>query len=261
MERFQRAQISSPGRRVGRHRIAWLLSVALVLVAPSCAGEERGAGPAGSGPTASSVAPAGDPGAGTVEQAGSGTTGTDPPPTEVPTTEEPTTATTTVAVPVTTLAAVPTTVRVSVEPARRPTVTLSTKRAPSGPGVPAIPRYEMSREEALFFECVVERESSGNPYAINAESGAAGLYQFLQSTWDMVAVHLGRPDLVGVNPALAPIPLQRWFAHELFLWQGTQPWLADGCQLPPPLPTVPPETTTTEAPPPAPPADPLEPTS
>lgn len=181
--------------------------------------------------------------------------GTTEPPATVPPATEPPPAEPTTTAPVTTLAVTTTQPATTVAAARRPSVTLSTKRAPTGPGVPPIPPYEMSREEALFFECVIERESSGNPYAINNEYGAAGLFQFLQTTWDSVAIHVGRPDLVGVSPALAPIALQRWFAHELFLWQGTQPWLADGCQLPPPLPTVPPETTTSSAPDPTPPAD------
>jgi len=134
----------------------------------------------------------------------------------------------------------------------RPPASISVKHAPTGPGVPPIPSYSMSEQEQGFFACVVERESSGNPYAINWEYGAAGLFQFLQATWDSVARRVGRPDLVEVSPALAPVPLQWWFAHELFIWQGTMPWLADGCQLPPPSPTTvppgPPSTTAAPAP-------------
>ncbi|MBI2706032.1 MAG: transglycosylase family protein [Actinobacteria bacterium] len=129
-------------------------------------------------------------------------------------------------------------------------VTLSTKRAPSGPGVPPIPPYTMSAAEQDFFACVVFRESSGNPSAINDSSGAAGLFQFLQSTWDATARHVGRGDLVGVNPALAPVDLQWWMAHMLFLWQGPSPWASDGCRYVPPSPATTPSTAPPTSPPP-----------
>lgn len=136
-------------------------------------------------------------------------------------------------------------------------VTVSSKAPPTGPGVPPIPQYTMSPDEQDFFACVVMRESSGNPGAINWSSGAAGLFQFMPSTWDATARHVGRYDLVGVNPALAPSDLQWWFAHELFTWQGPGPWASDGCRyggrtnttmsrfstLPPPLTTPEPDPT------------------
>ncbi len=121
---------------------------------------------------------------------------------------------------------------------------------PSGPGVPPIPHYDMSEQEAAFFECVVFRESTGNPGAVNRSSGAAGLFQFMATTWDMVARHVGRYDLIGVSAALSPPELQWWFAHELFVWQGPGPWAADGCVLPnlPTTPTTLPGTSTTTEP-------------
>ncbi|MBO0732576.1 MAG: transglycosylase family protein, partial [Acidimicrobiaceae bacterium] len=37
--------------------------------------------------------------------------------------------------------------------------------------------------QSSFEACVIQRESTGNPTAVNPVSGAAGLYQFLASTW------------------------------------------------------------------------------
>ncbi len=34
---------------------------------------------------------------------------------------------------------------------------------------------------------IAQRESGGNIHAVNPTSGAAGKYEFLQSTWDSVA--------------------------------------------------------------------------
>jgi hypothetical protein len=120
-------------------------------------------------------------------------------------------------------------------------VTISTKREPTGPGVPAIPTYTQSAQEIEYFACVTQRESGNNPHVVNLSSGAAGLFQFLQSTWDIVARRVGRGDLVGVNPALASVATQRYFAHVLFQWQGAAPWASDGCG----VPGLPGTTTTT----------------
>jgi hypothetical protein len=138
-------------------------------------------------------------------------------------------------------------------------VTISTKGEPTGPGVPPIPPYTQTQQEIEYFNCVTQRESGNNPRVINMSSGAAGLFQFLQSTWDLVARRVGRLDLVGVNPALASVATQRWFAHVLFLWQGSAPWVSDGCQ----VPGVPPSSTTTTGvnPPPTDPPGTDEPTT
>ena len=43
--------------------------------------------------------------------------------------------------------------------------------------------------------CIMDGESGGNIYAKNPRSSAAGLFQFLRSTWDdMVAPHTGSPS-------------------------------------------------------------------
>lgn len=89
--------------------------------------------------------------------------------------------------------------------------------------------FVTSAEEASFFSCVIYRESRGNAGAVNGSSGAAGLYQFLPSTWNSTARAAGRGDLVGLNPATVDINNQHYLAHFLYLWQGKSPWAADGC--------------------------------
>ena len=49
---------------------------------------------------------------------------------------------------------------------------------PPAPPPPAVP----ARVVALA-ECIIQRESRGNPNAVNRSSGASGLGQFLPSTW------------------------------------------------------------------------------
>lgn len=47
---------------------------------------------------------------------------------------------------------------------------------------------------------VMACESGGNPLAKNPASSAAGLFQFLQGTWDWVAGELGLPSYVQGGP-------------------------------------------------------------
>jgi peptidoglycan hydrolase CwlO-like protein len=74
-----------------------------------------------------------------------------------------------------------------------------------------------------FLVCTRMRESGGN-YAINTGNGYYGAYQFLPSTWDTVASHAGRRDLVGVLPSNASPFDQDELAWSLYQWQGKGPW-------------------------------------
>jgi len=80
-----------------------------------------------------------------------------------------------------------------------------------------------------FLECVKHRESRGNYSAVNPSSGAGGAYQFLQTTWNNTAAHIGRYDLVGVHPSQASPADQDLMANALLNWYGTSPWAGPGC--------------------------------
>jgi hypothetical protein len=73
-----------------------------------------------------------------------------------------------------------------------------------------------------FQSCVIQRESSGNPRAVNPSSGAGGLYGFLPSTWHGLGFS-GLPENASVaeqNDA---------FAKE-YAQSGTSAWAPyDGC--------------------------------
>ncbi|QIH75688.1 transglycosylase [Macrococcoides canis] len=68
---------------------------------------------------------------------------------------------------------------------------------------------------------IAQRESGGNIRAINPTSGAAGKYQFLQSTWDSVAPAEWR----GVSPAAAPEAVQDAAAVKLYNTAGPSQWV------------------------------------
>ena len=68
---------------------------------------------------------------------------------------------------------------------------------------------------------IAQRESGGDITAINHSSGAAGKYQFLQTTWDSVAP----AEYVGVSPASAPEHVQDAAAQKLYNEVGPSQWV------------------------------------
>ncbi len=70
-------------------------------------------------------------------------------------------------------------------------------------------------------QLIAQRESGGNIRAVNPTSGAAGKYQFLQSTWDSVAPAQWR----GVSPASAPEAVQDAAAVKLYNTAGPSQWV------------------------------------
>lgn len=75
-----------------------------------------------------------------------------------------------------------------------------------------------------FLACTRQIESGGN-YGVDSPGGTYhGAYQFLQSTWNSVAQHVERPDLVGRDPHTASVSDQDALAYALYQWQGKAPW-------------------------------------
>lgn len=73
-------------------------------------------------------------------------------------------------------------------------------------------------------------ESGGN-YASRSNPVYRGAYQFLRTTWDRIALIVGRPDLVGVDPADAATADQDLLARELFRQAGPAPWGVCGARV------------------------------
>lgn len=80
-----------------------------------------------------------------------------------------------------------------------------------------------------FLTCVRQRESGGNYQAHSPGGEYHGAYQFLQSTWDATANHIGARDLVGVDPHTRSATSQDDMAWALYQWQGSGPWAGVGC--------------------------------
>ena len=75
---------------------------------------------------------------------------------------------------------------------------------------------------SAFQTCVIQRESGGNPSAVNPSSGAGGLYQFLPSTWQALG-HSGLPQ----NASVAE---QNQAFQQQYAQSGTAAWAPyDGC--------------------------------
>lgn len=70
-------------------------------------------------------------------------------------------------------------------------------------------------------KAIAQRESGGDLKAVNASSGAAGKYQFLQSTWDSVAP----AQYKGVSPTEAPEAVQDAAAVKLYNTAGASQWV------------------------------------
>ncbi|WP_426427848.1 transglycosylase family protein [Staphylococcus equorum] len=70
-------------------------------------------------------------------------------------------------------------------------------------------------------QAIAQRESSGDLKAVNPSSGAAGKYQFLQSTWDSVAPAAYQ----GVSPTEAPESVQDAAAVKLYNTAGASQWV------------------------------------
>ncbi|MDN6185065.1 MAG: transglycosylase family protein, partial [Lactococcus lactis] len=68
---------------------------------------------------------------------------------------------------------------------------------------------------------IAQRESGGDTGAINPSSGAAGKYQFLQSTWDSVVSE----EYQGTSPANAPEDVQDAAAVKLYNEVGPSQWV------------------------------------
>jgi len=92
---------------------------------------------------------------------------------------------------------------------------------------PAAPAEQVSTAGLGGFEsCVIAHESGGNPRAVNATSGAGGLYQFLPSTW----ASLGFASAYPGGAQTAPVSVQRAAFAKLYAEAGTSPWAPyDGC--------------------------------
>ena len=75
-----------------------------------------------------------------------------------------------------------------------PTGTIPVVAPPSGGGTSSV-------HNEPFLVCTRARESNGNYSVVSSNGLYHGAYQFLPTTWNSVASHAGRLDLVGVLPS------------------------------------------------------------
>jgi hypothetical protein len=95
--------------------------------------------------------------------------------------------------------------------------------APQAPAPAPAPAQNVTAGGS-FEQCVISRESGGNPAAFNPSSGAGGLFQFLPSTW--ASLGLGYPG----GAQTAPVSVQMEGFSILYAEAGTSPWASyDGC--------------------------------
>ena len=105
-----------------------------------------------------------------------------------------------------------------------PQAQTATQQAPAQQAAPqqqapaqqAAPQQQASSGSSVglndHLRAIAQRESGGDIHAINPSSGAAGKFQFLQSTWDSVAP----AEWVGKSPASAPESVQDAAAVKLY---------------------------------------------
>ena len=92
----------------------------------------------------------------------------------------------------------------------------------SAPAAAPASSASYSGASGSFQSCVIQAESGGNASAVNASSGAGGLYGFLPSTWQGLGFS-GSPQNASVAEQNAA------FAKE-YAQSGTSAWSAyDGC--------------------------------
>jgi hypothetical protein len=108
-------------------------------------------------------------------------------------------------------------------PAAAPAPAVSAPAAPAAVTQPAsTATATYSGASGSFQACVIARESGGNASAVNASSGAGGLYGFLPSTWQALG-HSGLPE----NASVAE---QNQAFQQEYAQSGTSAWSAyDGC--------------------------------
>jgi hypothetical protein len=89
---------------------------------------------------------------------------------------------------------------------------------------PVVNSGTFSMHNDPFLVCTRAHESRGDYSVVDAAGFYFGAYQFSRDTWDVTALHAGRPDLVGVLPNQASPYDQDQLAWTLYQWQGNAPW-------------------------------------